>query len=285
MPRHLHVFWRSSATRECGHFQSCSPSHSICSTHQSARLAVTPLGPLALSRSIIQDVTSLKRISIVCRCNPSPPSPPYPGDFSPEQEEAEDAASSLHDDKVHEPEDEKEDVIDADHERVFDCLLDLFIFGDGFETRQFRNDVMTALDQYCEEHGYIPNLPVVIKAFDSLPESSTFCQYLIEMSALLWRPEKDVPLQKELYESLPPHFVLQVMLINSNRANGARGKRSKGERKTLISPEDLKKPCRFHEHTNKAGKGFCKRRREVDQVFIHSLLASCVAAAEQMTGN
>lgn len=56
-------------------------------------------------------------------------------------------------------------------------LLNAYIFADGHDIRQLRNDVISAVSYYDYILNGRPLMKLATKAFDSLPEKSTWCQY------------------------------------------------------------------------------------------------------------
>ncbi|ORY16121.1 hypothetical protein BCR34DRAFT_611716 [Clohesyomyces aquaticus] len=154
---------------------------------------------------------------------------------------------------------------------LVDSLLDLYIFADRYETRHLRNDIMTTLGDYDDKLQQYPGLEPVAKAFDNLPASSTFCQYLVMQNALCWDPDRDSEeFEGKLYKSLPPEFLFQVMIINTRRAN------SENCPETPFFDE-LNDRCTFHEHWDEGQKRRCRDRRKADEVFFRNILVACAA--------
>ena len=56
-------------------------------------------------------------------------------------------------------------------------LLNEYIFADGHEIRQLRNDVISAVSYYDYILDGRPLMKLAPKAYDCLPEESTWCQY------------------------------------------------------------------------------------------------------------
>ncbi|KAF2788011.1 hypothetical protein K505DRAFT_421411 [Melanomma pulvis-pyrius CBS 109.77] len=171
---------------------------------------------------------------------------------------------------------EEKSEADKRYHELIDCFLDLFIFADRYETRQLRNDIISAMRNYNSEIGYFPTLECVPKAFEHLPATSTFCQYLIRTYAWNWNPATDGKDEIDnVYPLLPHAFTLNVMLINCRRANSF--KKKKYDDMLVAELIDL---CNFHEHEDEAARNDCKASKEHDKVFLRNLLVSCMPVVE-----
>ncbi|KAF1974628.1 hypothetical protein BU23DRAFT_96479 [Bimuria novae-zelandiae CBS 107.79] len=161
-------------------------------------------------------------------------------------------------------------------------LLDLYIFADAHSTRHLRNDVMSAVAYLDYIRETWPGFRLTAKAYTNLPENSTWCKYLVKMCALYWNPDDDDGEERELADELPGGFLIEVLAINTRRANFLE---NSGEMEALracgvdnVFPlEDL---CTFHEHGTREEVEKCKEEGLRTNVFVQNLLAACVKSAE-----
>lgn len=127
-----------------------------------------------------------------------------------------------------------------------DDLLDLFILADKYNVPLLRTEVMIE-SQHLDEQWYaMPGLEIIARAYDSLPETSQFCLYCVEMYNRYWASDESKVCvcaqeeRREFYnsESMPKAFLFQLMheALQLNRRAWS---------------ELVKRPfdwCRFHEH-------------------------------------
>ncbi|KAF2637680.1 hypothetical protein P280DRAFT_94140 [Massarina eburnea CBS 473.64] len=171
------------------------------------------------------------------------------------------------------------------YDRVVDCLIDLYIFADAYETRRLRNDVMSMLlfldlqgYQYLhnDSHGCIvgsllyPRFRHVIKAYDNLPDSSSMCRYILHTMAYNWHPDADVPEDVPACE-LPTYFLAHMMMICVRR------QWSEEVTRTLL--QDVFDTCLYHEHDSVEEKDACEAQKDDDELYIRSFLLACIAVS------
>jgi hypothetical protein len=158
-------------------------------------------------------------------------------------------------------------------DETYNCLLELYIFADAHETRLLRNDVMTAIHYLAERSRTYLGFEQVSRAFDTLPQTSTMCRYLVASNTYHWHP--DGPWSKKFppSDTLPSAFLLGIMTVNSRRAN---------------SPNDddlvhrMFQICAsFHEHDNDAERKQCTAQEMSRKPSIYSILQTCMAAVEK----
>jgi hypothetical protein len=198
-----------------------------------------------------------------------------------DEDDDEDASSEEVVEGEDEDEDEDEEMeVAVYYYQLMESIVDIYVFADRYETRQLRNDVITALRGYNKETDCYPDLHTVLKAYEKLPDSSTLCQYIIKTNALHWNPAKDSEKErKEIYPLLPYDFTLNVMLINNRRANSSKNKWSED------LENELADHCNFHEHRDDKGRKMCKQQRKQDKVFIRNLLVSCMPAVKDTSSS
>jgi len=159
------------------------------------------------------------------------------------------------------------------YQLVVASLLDLYVLAEYCDIRSLRNDVMSAFDTLNLEFDYYPGFEIVPKAFDQLPESSTYCQYVIKKSANSYVPEAEEQTEEieHLLRSCPPNFLIAVLKINAKRLSGNAGCDTELE-------HSLADVCNFHEHTDTEEEEICKKGRKENDIFIRNLLRTCMAA-------
>jgi hypothetical protein len=161
---------------------------------------------------------------------------------------------------------------------IVNCLLDLFVFADSYETTALRNHIMTALRTFCSlsDANLWPGLRVVPLAFELLPESSTFCQYFIDATAYYWNGTDPDPQDGRVdMSALPAEFTLAVCRINCARCFDDTGD-------TELS-DKLWDPCAYHEHASEQLKKDCEFRQFGNEHLTRGLLAMCMAAVDATT--
>jgi hypothetical protein len=201
-------------------------------------------------------------------------------DNSSEEEVEGEGEDEDEDEEMQDDEEDAENEVAIYYYQLMESIVELYVLADRYETRQLRNDVITALRGYNKETDCYPDLHTVLKAYEKLPESSTLCQYIIKTNALHWNPAKDSEKERrEIYPLLPYDFTLNVMLINNRRANSSKKKWSEE------LENELADHCNFHEHKDDKEKKTCKQQRKWDKVFIRNLLVSCMPAIKETSSS
>ncbi|KAF2431493.1 hypothetical protein EJ08DRAFT_733173 [Tothia fuscella] len=68
-----------------------------------------------------------------------------------------------------------------------DDLLDLYVFADQYQIPLLRREVIITLQWNSTSRRSLTDLSIVIRAYESLPHNSTFCQWLVLTYALHYR--------------------------------------------------------------------------------------------------
>ncbi|KAF2637679.1 hypothetical protein P280DRAFT_94151 [Massarina eburnea CBS 473.64] len=157
--------------------------------------------------------------------------------------------------------------------QIVDRLLDVFILSDAYDTRQLRNDTMSALQLFHNSTGWYSDCVwLVTKAFSKLPESSSLCQYLIKSWALLWHGKEVTGEFAHDMTALSTAFLVPVLCLTAKRESDG------GECKSQLKQE-LDEWCTFHEHPDEEEKRVCKEKRETNRPFFRNFILACTEIA------
>ncbi|KAF2181761.1 hypothetical protein K469DRAFT_588473, partial [Zopfia rhizophila CBS 207.26] len=103
--------------------------------------------------------------------------------------------------------------------QLLEGLLDVYIFADKYSVDELRDDVITATYGYCAAYDWYPDpeVSLITKSYEHLPPCSKFTQFLLHVASFLWKPTRCSPVAIEAAKDLPPDFVFDLMIMQSER--------------------------------------------------------------------
>jgi hypothetical protein len=156
---------------------------------------------------------------------------------------------------------------------VIEAFLDLYIFADKYSVDQLRDDLVSALAEYCLAWGYWPDIYVKIvnHAYANLPSSSRFIHYLVAVIVCFWIPPKS-PKEVEALKQLNPMFAFDLIM-----GHGLKTQHAQVFPESAAEAKGLKDSCVFHEHLV-FGKS-CRERLGSSASIFKGLADACIKAA------